>query len=158
MADYQVVAQTTSLAGLKDVLTNIQLQPGDRVRVTMNLNAPVGWAFNAAGAELLFQPFMPESMNLIDVWGDGSMGYVEMEATSPPLVAVLGFIADNWLAIVIAGVVIAALVIMVTISIKVSQAIMEIPNWAIAGLVIGGVALLGVAVYKGVSSGKLQRR
>ncbi len=156
MGEYQVVAQATSLAGLKNVLTTMKLNPGDKVLVTMDLKLPMGWAFDAAGAELLFKPLMPDHMNLIDVWGEDSVGYVEMEATSPPLAAVLAFISNHWLAILIAGAVIAALVFLVTVSVKTAVSIAQTPTWVVASLVIAGIALLGLAVYKGVSSGKVQ--
>jgi type IV secretory pathway TrbD component len=142
MSDYQVVATVTSLTELKNVITDYHLKRGDRVRLKLDVVSPMGYLFNLAGAELAFSPLMPEHMNLIDVWGEGNSGYVEMEATSPPLAAVLGFIADNWLAVTIAGVVVAVIIIAITVSVKIAQAN---PN-LVSSLVIAGAVVLG-SVY-----------
>jgi|GEM_PF-6636905 hypothetical protein len=152
MSNYVEIATVTSLADLKNVVTNYHLRRGDRVLLKFDVQAPFGTIFDVAGAELAFSPLMPDHMNLIDVWGEYDAGYVEMEATSPPLAAVLGFIANNWLGIVIAGVVIATIIIAITISLKIAQAN---PNATVA--IVAAAAIIFALFYFGTSTSRGSR-
>ncbi len=136
MADYQKVATVTSLASLKNVITNYHLQAGDRVRLKIDVISPFGYIFNVAGAEAVFGPLMPDHMNLIDVWGEGDTGYVEMQATSPPLAAVLTFIGNNWLNIILAGVALSAIIVLITVTLKTVAGVSSLPNLVVAGAAV----------------------
>jgi hypothetical protein len=150
MGEYQQIAVVTNLASLKNVFTNIQLQSGDRVRLKIDVISPFGYLFNLAGAELAFSPLMPDHMNLVDVWGEGNSGYIEMEATSPPLAAVLGFIADNWLGVAIAGVVLGTILIAISVSIKIGQAD---PNFTVGMVAAAAVAVGAIFIPSEKNSG-----
>jgi len=139
MSDYQKVATVTSLASLKNVITDYHLQAGDRVHLKIDVISPMGYVFNVAGAENVFRPLMPDHMTLIDVWGEGDSGYVEMQATSPPLAAVLTFIGNNWLNIILAGVALSAIIVLITVTLKTVAGVASLPN-----LVVAGAALLAL--------------
>lgn len=140
MSGYKEVATVTSIPDLKNVITNYHLQSGDRLRLKMDVISPFGYLFNLTGAELAFNPLMPDHINLIDVWGEGDSGYIEMEATSPWLGPVLAFMGEHWMGVVVAGVVIALIIVAISISIKIAQADANLTT----GLVIAGAVALGV--------------
>ncbi len=119
MASWQQAAVGTSLWDLEATIADLNLQKGDRMRVEMDLKVPVGFLFDAAGAELLFKPVVPDGMDLVDVWGEGSKAYVELEADPVFLVAALAFIKAHWVGIVIAGFLLAALVASIIVFIKI---------------------------------------
>ena len=114
---WETVAQG-SLTDLQSLVGDMELPKGTRVKVEFDLSLPVGWAFDLPGAELAFRGMAPEGMGVVDVWGEGKKGYVEMEAAPAWLVAVLAFISANWLSIIIAGAVLSTLVYMARVSIQ----------------------------------------
>lgn len=148
MAQWQTVGEGTSLFDLKEVVADMQLTKGTKMRVVMDLKLPVGWAFDVAGAELLFKPFVPDGMKLLDVYGEGNQGIVEMEADPAFLLAVLGFIKAHWLAITIAGVVLAVLVSFIVVMIKVPP-VLQPPIWLLVG---AAVAILGLTLIRAKGS------
>jgi len=98
---WTLLAQSDSIETLgDDVIEDMELPKGTRVRVTMDLILPVGYFFNLPGAEYIFRPFMPEGVELIDVHSNGAWGAIVEGVVDPAwLLAVLGFIKVHWLAI-----------------------------------------------------------
>lgn len=145
MASWQTVAVGTSIGDLEATLSDFELKKGDRMRVIMDLPSWLPWnPFDLAGAEWVFQPYVPDGMDLIDVWGEGRQGIVELEADPVWLVAALGFIKAHWLAIIIAGFLLTVLVTTIIVQVKIAQA----PALPIAmAAIIGGLAIVGIIAY-----------
>jgi hypothetical protein len=137
---YEVLATVNSFEELANIRTNYHLQAGDRVKLDFQVQWPFGSAFNLAGVENLFNPLMPDHMFLIDVGSDNpNSAYIEMEATSPPLAVVLAAI-PAWAYIILAsGVALAAIIITITVSVKISQTPATLVS---TGLLIGVVAIV----------------
>ena len=141
MAQWKTVAEGTNLWDLGSKVGELELPKGSKLRVVMNLVLPVGWAFDVAGAEHIFEPFVPDGMDLIDVYGEGSQGFIDMEADPAWLVAVLAFIRAHWLAITIAGFMLTALIASIIVLAKIAVA----PALPIASIaIVGGLALVGI--------------
>jgi len=141
MAEWQVVAEGTNIWDLSSTVGELELPKGSRLKVVMDLKLPLGWAFDIAGAELIFKPFVPDGMELVDVYGEGSQGIVEMEADPAWLLAALVFIKAHWLAITITGLFLTAIIATIIVLVKISVA----PALPIAAIAIGGgLALIGV--------------
>lgn len=141
MAEWQVVAQGINIWDLESTVGELHLPKGSRLQVVIDLKLPLGWAFDMAGAELIFRPFTPDGMTLIDVYGEGSQGIVEMEADPAWLLAVLAFIQAHWLAITIAGFVLTAIIAAIIILVKIAVA----PALPVAAIAIGGgLVLIGI--------------
>lgn len=143
MAQWQVVAEGANIWDLESTIGELELPKGSKLKVIMDLKLPLGWAFDVAGAELIFRPFVPDGMMLIDVYGEGSQGIVEMEADPAWLLAILAFVKAHWLAITIAGFVLTAIIASIIILVKISVA-PTLPVAAIA--IVGGLALAGVLI------------
>ena len=135
---WRLVAEGASLAELTSTVGELKLPKGSKVRVIMDTWA--AGAFDALGAELVFSPFIPDGLNLVDVWGEGGKGIVEMEADPAWLLAILAFIKAHWLAIIIAGFVLTVIVSFIRIMVEVVTAPTPIP----AALIIIGVVLLAM--------------
>lgn len=133
-------AEGTSLWDLKATIADMELSKGTRMKVIMDLKVPVGWAFDFIAAEWLMKPFVPDGMELIDVYGEGNQGVVEMEADPVWLVAALAFIKAHWVALTIAGFILAALISFIYIMIKV-PVIAQIPVALLVGVAAGIVGL-----------------
>lgn len=141
MAKWQVVAEGTNIWDLESTIGELELPKGSKIKVVMNLILPLGWAFDTAGAELIFKPFTPEGATLVDVYGEGSHGIVEMKADPVWLVAALAFIKAHWIAITIAGFVLTAIIATIIVLVKIAVA----PALPTAAIVIGGgLALIGI--------------
>ena len=82
---------------------------------------------------------------MIDVWGEGSQGIVELEADPITLALAIAFLKAHWLFITIAGVMLYAIVTAIIIQVKIAQA-PALPIAAIA--LIGGLALVGLVIYQ----------
>jgi len=138
---WQVVAEGTSIFDLESTVGELELPKGSKILVVMDLKLPLGWAFSLPGAEIPFKPFIPEGTTLVDVYGEGSEGTIELEADPAWLLAVLAFIKAHWLAITIAGFVLATIITLIIVLVKIAVA----PALPIAGIAIGGgLALIGV--------------
>ncbi len=142
---WQAVAQGVNLWDLKSTVGELELPKGSQLRIEMDLKLPLGWAFDAAGAEFIFEPFTPAGMELVDVYGEGSRGIVEMEADPAWLLAVLAFIKLHWVSILIASFLLAAIIVMITVLVKIAVA-PTLPVAAIA--IVGGLILLGVLLQR----------
>lgn len=138
MAQWQIVAEGTSIFNLESTIGQMELPKGTKIRVVMDTWAP--WIFDIGGAELAFKPFIPEGLDLIDVYGEGGQGIVDMEADPAWLLAVVAFIKAHWLAITIAGLLLATIISLITIMVKV-PAVAQIPVWLIIGAAAGIVGL-----------------
>jgi len=134
-------AKGTSLSDLKATIADMDLHKGTQMQVIMDLKLPVGWAFDFIAAEWLMKPFVPDGMDLIDVYGEGSQGIVEMEADPITLAAALVFIKAHWLALSILGLALGYLILNITILIKVPAAA-QIPVALLVGGALGIVGLI----------------
>ena len=142
---WETVAQATSLSELQSLIGELELPKGTRMKVSMDLKLPLGWAFDFIGAEWLAQGFVPDGMDLVDVRKDSSSsGIVELEADPAWLLAVIAFIKAHWLALTIAGLAIWLVVSMITITVKM-PAIVQAPFWLLAGAAIGVVGLIMIS-------------
>lgn len=139
--EWKVVAEGTNIWDVESTIGELELPKGSRVQVVMDLNLPLGWAFDVAGAEFIFQPFVPDGLEMVDVYGEGSQGIVEMEADPAWLLAFLTFIRAHWLAISIAGLLLTAIILTITVLVKIAVA----PAFPTAAIAIGGgLALIGI--------------
>lgn len=144
------------------------LKAGSPFIIEMDIKFLLAKAFDVAGAELVFKPFIPEGLRLVDVRSSGfSTVVVEMEVEdaaalgqgdtaqmgiAPLLIAALGFIATNWLGISLATIGIAFGLGFLVNAIRGKGAlggdgsgIGDIKDIATIGLLlVGGVILLGV--------------
>ena len=113
---WEVWAQGTGLQDLAAVISDRPLPKGSRARVVLDLTLPVAYAFDLAGAELVFRPFIPDGMDLVDVWGEGARrGIVEMESDPAWLLAILLFLKAHWLAITIGGLLLTTIIGSITL-------------------------------------------
>lgn len=138
MARWIKVAEGPSLGELSPIVADMNLTKGTKIRVVMDTWMP--WVFDVAGAELAFKPFVPDGLDLIDVYGEGGQGIVDMEADPAWLLASLAFIKLHWLAITIAGFVLWAIISFITVMVKV-PAIAQIPVALLIGAAVGIVGL-----------------
>jgi len=135
---WKTVAEGTNLWDLEQVVEDMELPKGTHVKVVMDTWA--SWAFDVAGAELAFKPFIPGGLELIDVYGERGKGIVEMEADPAWLVAVLAFMKAHWLAVTIAGFALYTIISFIRVMIKL-PAVAQIPIWLILGAAAGIVGL-----------------
>lgn len=139
MAEWEVVAQGVNLWDLESTVGELKLPKGSKLRVVIDLKFPLGWAFG--GADLIFKPFIPDGMELVDVYGEGSTGFIDMEADPAWLLAVLAFIKAHWLAITIAGFVLTFIIASIIILVKIAV----VPASSVATIaIIGGLAVAGL--------------
>lgn len=143
MAGWQTVAEGVNIGDLESKVGELRLPKGTRVKIVLDLKLPLGWAFDVAGAELIFKPFTPDGMDLIDVYGEGSTGIIEMEADPVWLLAALAFIKAHWLAIVIAGFVLTVIISFIIVLVKIAAVPgYEWLKWGSIGLGILGAGYL----------------
>lgn len=141
--EWQVVAEGTNIWDLESTVADMELPKGSQIKVIMDLKLPLGWAFDVAGAELIFQPFIPEGTTLVDVYGEGSQGIIEMEVDPAWLLPVLAFIKAHWVALTIAGFLLTAIIASIIVLAKITVA----PALPVAAIAIGGgLALIGILV------------
>ena len=141
MAQWREVARGTSFADLESTVGQMELTKGTKVKVVMETWAP--WVFDIAGAEIIFKPFIPEGLDLLDVYGESGKGIVEMEADPIWLIAMVAFMKAHWLAIIIGGFILATIISLIVVMVKV-PAIAAIPIVLIVGAALGivGITLL----------------
>ena len=142
MAQWQTVAQGTSIFDLESTIGQMELIKGTKVRVVMDTWAP--WLFDVAGAELVFRPFVPDGLELIDVYGESGQGIVDMEADPARLLAVLAFLKAHWVALTIVGFALVAIISFITVMVKV-PAVAGIPIMLIVGAALGIIGLTVLA-------------
>ena len=102
-----------------------------------------------AGVEAIFQARVPEGLTVIDVYGEGSKAIIEMEADPVWLVAFLGFIKAHWLAIMIGGLTLIALIAFMRIEVpeEFVGGVGEIAKW-------GAVALIALVLLSAIPKRK----
>ena len=144
MAQWVTVAEGISFGELEQVVADMELRKGTKIRVVMDTWA--SWAFDVAGAEWTFKPFVPDGLELIDVYGENGQGIVDMEADPAWLVATLAFIKAHWLAITIAGLALALIISFITVMVKVPAAA-QIPIALLVGIAVGVVGLMALSAY-----------
>ena len=132
-------AEGVSLYELRQTVADMELPKGSKIRVVIDTWA--WWAFDVAGAELAFKPFVPEGVELIDVYGENGRGIVDMEADPATLAAVIVFIKAHWLAITILGLALTAIISFITVF--VAAVAVGLPWWLVPATV-GGVCVLSL--------------
>jgi len=136
---WQTVAEGASFSELRSLIGDMELPKGTKVKVVMDLKVPIGFAFDAPGAEWLFSPLVPSGMELVDVYGEGSQGIVEMEADPAWLLAMLAFIKAHWISILIAAFVLGVIITFIRIMVQiVGPGPLGIPWWV---WLIGGATI-----------------
>jgi len=91
------VARAKNFDELVEVIPDITLPKGDPLRIVLELNLPVAKAFDLPGAELIFEPVMPEGLILEDVYGVGAWKVViDCRVDPVGLPAVAAWLAANW--------------------------------------------------------------
>ena len=139
-----VVATGASLSDLSATVADFEIPKGGRLRVEMDLIPGVAGAFDLAGAELAFVPFVPAGMILIDVFEEAGKGVAVLESDPAFLVPVITFMVANWPLIVIAGVTLFLAVIgVIVFSDTAAEGVADFPRILAFGLVgLGALMLL----------------
>ncbi len=141
---WKTVAQGVNFDQLQQLIADQKIPSGTRLRAVLDLHVPLGWIFNAAGAELVFQPFMPDSVILDDISGGGSQMMVDMHATAPWLASVRAFIGAYWGEIIIAGLFLTAVIAFVKIDMWVGGSAGSVGGIPVAAIAIVGAIVLGL--------------
>ena len=151
MPKWTVVAEGATIDGLQATVPNFDLPSGTPVKFTMSLNMPVAFLFDAAGVDSLFS--LPEGLNMVDVHGEGwSTVVVDAKANSPTLAAVLAWVAAHWVAILIGGFILWALVSLIKMTAYIAEMIpVDWLKWA----VLGAALYFG---YQAISGGRTKKR
>lgn len=136
---WQTVAGGASFAELTTIIGDMELPKGTRVKVVMDLKLPLGWVFDTPMTQLAFGYLIPDGMKLIDVYGEGSQGIVEMEADPAWLLALLAFVKAHWVAILIATFVLGLIILFIRVMVEiVGPGPFGVPWWA---WIVGGAAI-----------------
>ncbi|MBA7706936.1 hypothetical protein ES703_115795 [subsurface metagenome] len=105
---WKTVAQGKSLDELAATVSNFELKKGTKIRFEMDLNMPVAFLFDVAGAEHLFRI---DGVDVQDVHGEGwSKAVIDAEADPAWLLAIIAFIKAHWVAIIIGSIILYTLV------------------------------------------------
>jgi len=146
MAQWITVAEGIKFDELEQLVADMNLPKGTEILVAMK--TPMPWLFDVAGAELAFKPFVPEGVDLIDVYGEGEYAYARMEADPIHVVPLLLAIA-KWTAIAIAaGVLLATIISFIYIMVKVPAGA-AIPVAVIFGIAAGIIILTAILAARG---------
>ncbi|MBA7597127.1 hypothetical protein ES703_04122 [subsurface metagenome] len=141
---WQTVARGDSLDELAATVANFELKKGTKIRFEMDLNMPVAFLFDMAGAEHLFS--MPEGVDLVDVYGEGwSKAVVEAEADPAWLVGILVFIRAHWIAIVVGAYLLSVIVSFIRM---LADIIPDLDLDWLKWIVLGVVAVLGYRLLR----------
>jgi len=137
---WEVVATGARIQDLELIIADRELAKGQKLKVEME--SWVSWIFDLPGAELVFQPLMPEGVTLIDVYAERGKGIVDMEVDPAWLSAIISFIKTHWWAALLAGFVLGVIVT------KIEVLIFEkIPDWGWVVLGSVGIITAGSVVY-----------
>lgn len=142
-----IAAQGTSFSDLKETIQDMELPKGTRMKVVMDLKAPVGESFNWAVSDWLAEKFVPDGMKFIDAYGEGSQGTIEMESDPAFLLAVLAFIKAHWLFLIIAGFLLWFIISLINVLINIPE-LLRIPTLLLVGIGIATVGFLVLATRK----------
>ena len=150
---WKLLAQSDSLDTLgDDVIEDMELPKGTRVRITMDFIMPVGYFFDLPGAEYIFRPVMPEGVDLIDVHSNGAWGAIVEGRVDPAWLIPLLTSVKFW-----AGVSLLAIGISIALGIIVSwvRADGEFPGAGIRDIIkwsaIGIAGVLGIKIFSDLS-------
>lgn len=145
MSGWIKAAEGTNFMNLKQTVGDMELPKGAKMRIIMDTPG-FDWIFDMAGAELAFTPFIPEGMELIDIYGEKGQGIVELEADPAWLGAViLGLPVWAW--IVIAGVTLAVIISFIVVMIKLPP-VAAIPAALTVGAAMGIVGLVALMAWQ----------
>ena len=142
-----VAAQGTSFSDLKETIQDMELPKGTKMKVVMDLKVPVGGSFNWAVSDWLAEKFVPDGMEFIDAYGEGSQGTIEMESDPAFLLAILAFIKAHWFALVIAGFLLWLIISLINVLINIPEAL-QIPTLILVGIGIAAVGFLYLSTRK----------
>jgi len=144
------VAEGPALGELRATVEDFELAKGTPLRAVIDLKVPVGPIFDVAGAELVFKSWAPEGMVVTDVHSEESTkAVVEMKADPAWLLAVVAFIKAHWVAILISGLALAALVAFIKL-----EAPEEFVKGIAKGIQWGAVALIAFVVLAALGTVK----
>lgn len=142
---WKTIAQGGSLDQLAATVGNFELKKGTKIRFEMNLNMPVAFLFDVAGAEHLFHI---DGVDINDVYGEGwSKAVIEAESDPVWLLALIAFIRAHWVALVIGGFILAALVSFIWVSADIAEIIPPLVDWTM-WVVIGLAVVLGYQLLR----------
>lgn len=142
---WKTIAQGGSLDQLAATVGNFELKKGTPIRFEMNLNMPVAFLFDVAGAEHLFHI---DGVDINDVYGEGwSKVVVEAESDPAWLLAIVAFVKAHWVGILIGAFVLGALVLFTTVSADIAEIIPPLVDWTM-WVVIGLAVVLGYKLLK----------
>lgn len=144
MAQWDIVAQGINIWDLQSTVGEMELPKGAKMKIIIDLKLPVGGLFNLAVADWLGEKFVPDGMDFVDAYGQGSQGTIEMEADPAWLLAILAFMKAHWLALMIAGIFLTAIIAAIIILVKVGVA--PLPSTL---LIVGGLGILALLVILG---------
>ena len=142
-----VAAQGTSFSDLKETIQDMELPKGTKMKVVMDLKVPVGGSFNWAVSDWLAEKFVPDGMEFIDAYGEGSQGTIEMESDPAFLLAILAFIKAHWFALVIAGFLLWFIISLINVLINLPE-VLRIPTLILVGIGIAAVGFLYLSTRK----------
>ena len=133
----ELVASAPRFQDLELLIADEQLPKGAKIRVEMQTRLP--WVFDAPGAELALEPFIPEEVVIIDVYAEEGKGIADLEVDPPVwLGKIIEKIKTHWWAAAIAGFVLGMIVTHVNVWIA-RPAVSPIP-W----ILLGAAAVLAV--------------
>jgi hypothetical protein len=144
------VAEGAALGELQPTVEDLELPKGAPLRAVIDLKVPVGPAFDLAGAELVFKSWAPDGTVVTDVHSEGLINaVVEMQADPAWLLAVVAFIKAHWVAILISGLALAALVAFIKL-----EAPEEFVKGIAKGIQWGAIALIALVVLAALGTAK----
>lgn len=144
--NWVTVAEGAALDRLTPVVSDFELGKGVPVRAVIDLRMPLGFLFNVAGVEHLFQARVPEGLVVTDVYGEGSKAIIEMESDPVWLLAALAFLRAHWLSLMIGGLTLVSLIAFMRIEVpeEFIRGAAEVTKWgAIALIALVAIILLG---------------
>lgn len=141
------VAEGSSFSSLSQLVGNQDLPKGTPVLVKMNVGA-FAYAFDLPGAELAFQPFVPPGMDLRDVYGEGSYGYVKLESDPTSIGDMVSYIITFWGDILLSAVRLVTKVVNIVISAFIEWGAKTAWNIFSPVIILSAVAIGGVLLIK----------
>jgi hypothetical protein len=152
---WQTVAQGETFDGLEQLVADRTLKKGQQVRVVMD-SPGYDWVWDAFGAEQVMSTQIPDGFEIVDVYGEGGKGYVDMVVVEtgtsriagvsalPALIPLILAIA-KWATIaIVVGFFLYLIVQFIRVLVWVSSP-EGLPFLLIAGLVAGAAGIVWIA-------------
>lgn len=153
--EFFLVASAPTFEELKKIMPNYVIPHGGKIRFEFQLNMPVAYLFDLAGAEHIFRSSMPPGLDLIDVWGEGSSTVVIEAESDPVALAVVGtYLLAHWLKLsliaigltVAFGFLFTSVAILAT-AVTAPEVIPKTTMWLALGA--ASIAVIGLIAFKG---------